>query len=255
MNYTWAIYIVLTLLQAPLSTITAKGQLLIGLDLGYDHNRLHTDVSNRSYTSNLPKVGFFAGIPLQYCFNSRIALLVEPSFAQKNSLVKRTGPFNGIYESAVNNYWQLPVMIRLTFAHAAHLHFYADLGLYTAYWSSGRARGTTPAILNVYDSVRANGQIDEYFRLVHYDTKKQFDARRDQRFESGWIGGAGISYQLDQHYALFVQARYSQSLTDQQKKYMAGQTPRYNETYYITLGAQLRLKRKTHTHAKTAGHE
>jgi len=248
MNYAWAIYIVLTLLQIPLSAITAKGQLSIGLDLGYDHNRLHTDVSNRSYTSLLPKAGFFAGIPLQYCFSSRIALLAEPSFAQKNSLTKRTGPFNGIYESVINNYWQLPVMIRVTCAHVAHLHFYADLGLYTAWWSGGRARGTTPAILDVYDSVRTGGQIDEYFRLAHYDTKKQFDARRDQRFESGWIAGAGISYPWKQ-YDLFVQARYTQSLTDQQKKYMAGQAPRYNETYYITVGALFRL------HRKKAGHE
>jgi hypothetical protein len=232
----------------PLSAMTAKGQLSIGLDLGYDLNRLRTDVSNRSYTSNHPKAGFFAGIPLQYCFSSRIALLAEPSFAQKNSLVKRTGPFTGIYESAVNNYWQLPLMVRVTYARAAAFSFYLDLGLYTAWWSGGRTRGTTPAILDVYDSVRTNGQIDEYFRLVPYDTKKQFDARRDQRFESGWIGGAGISYQL-KHYDLFVQARYAQSLTDQQKKYMINQAPRYNETLYITMGAQIRL------HRKTTGHE
>ncbi|MDO6433147.1 porin family protein [Flavitalea sp. BT771] len=241
MNNTWAIYIVLTLLQTPASIITAKGQLSMGLDLGYDHNRLHTDVSNRSYTSNHPKAGFFAGIPLQYFFSSRIALLAEPSFAQKNSLIKRTGPFTGIYASTINNYWQLPVMIRFTFAHAAAFGFYVDLGLYTAYWSGGRTNGATPAILNIYDSVRANGEIDEYFRLVQYDTKKQFDTRRDQRFESGWVSGAGISYQMSRHYSLFVQARYTQSLTDQQKKYMANQAPRYNETYYITMGILFRL--------------
>jgi len=44
---------------------------------------------------------------------------------------------------------------------------------------------------------------------------------------------------------VFVEGREIQSLTDQQKNYMINQIPRYNQTFGLTLGCLISLKRVT----------
>lgn len=234
--------------------LSVKGQLSIGFDAGYDRNFLRTDMSGRSYTHNTSKAGFIIGIPIQYRINRTIALLTEPSFAQKNSLVYRTGAFTGVYDAYVNTYWQLPLMIRCMLGRSRYKGF-LDLGLYAAYWGWGREKGATPAVLNLSDSIGANGRVDEYFSLISYDRKRAFDSRKDRRLEAGWVAGGGLSYQLNKKYTLFIQARYTGSFTDQQKHYMILQVPRYNETWYISAGGLFLLAGKTSVHRTAVPHE
>jgi hypothetical protein len=55
--------------------------------------------------------------------------------------------------------------------------------------------------------------------------------------------GIGVSYQLSTRYNLFIEGREIQALTDQQKNYMINQIPRYNQTFALTFGWLIRLKK------------
>jgi len=54
--------------------------------------------------------------------------------------------------------------------------------------------------------------------------------------------GKGMSYDISDKFQVFVEGRYTYSLTDQQKKYMINQVARYNDTYGVSIGFLLNLK-------------
>ena len=59
--------------------------------------------------------------------------------------------------------------------------------------------------------------------------------------EFGWIAVIGISYETNNGNRIFIEGRRTYSFTDQQKKYMINQTPRYNDTYGINVGFLMSL--------------
>jgi hypothetical protein len=74
----------------------------------------------------------------------------------------------------------------------------------------------------------------------NYNQPYEFNSTRDNRFEFGWLLGIGVSYDAKM-YKLFIEGRLTQSMTDQQKKYMINQVPRYNQTYILSVGWLWRL--------------
>jgi hypothetical protein len=90
-------------------------------------------------------------------------------------------------------------------------------------------------------------QIDSAF---NFNQTYTFDNHRDNRVALGVFGGAGIEYlpprpkhpdQLSR-WRFFVKAQFYYDLTDQQKQYMFGQTPRYNLTELLAAGIMRRLR-------------
>jgi hypothetical protein len=220
-------------------------QLYLGVEGGWNKNHLSTSNNSQYFTENVDKSGFSAGIPVRYRVLDWLAFEADPGYIQKNYMSQRTGFFNGIYQKSSNAYWQLPVMAQFSFG-GQQLRGYMSLGVYVAYWASGRIKGTTTGPLNSVDTAYANtnpigitGETNPY----NYNQPYSFNSTRDNRIEFGGIGAIGVSYEMEQGYLLFVEGRYTRSLTDMQKKYELNQTPRYNDNFGINVGVMVRMNR------------
>lgn len=221
-----------------------RAQLSIGVESGFNKNYLYTNTSNRDFTAYKPASGFSIGIPVSYAVNNWFAIQADPSFIKKNYKSERSDFFEGVYQINTNTYLQLPVMAHFTFG-GEYLKGFLNLGMYGGYWTFGKVKGVLPNMLNVVDSVGNTNTVYDYEKPYSYNEKYLFDSRKDNRLDLGWLAGAGISYDVNDIYQVFGEGRYYQSLTDQQKKYMINQVPRYNQTYSVTLGVLINLKNLT----------
>ena len=222
----------------------SNAQIFIGLEAGANKNSLITNNSNQAFTSYDSKNGIAVGIPILYNVNDWFALRASPSYTQKNYTINRTGFFKGIYQDNINEYLQLPLMGQFSFGND-QLKGYLDLGLYGAYWLSGKVKGAQSNILNPVDSAYttvAPTNIAGTNNLYAYNEKYTFNTTKDNRMEFGWIAGIGISYEINSGNRFFIEGRRIYSFTDQQKNYMINQTPRYNDIYGFNIGFLINLE-------------
>ena len=225
-------------------SIDANAQLYVGIEGGGTNNYLNTNISNLVSTQYKSSYGFTIGIPVLYKINDWLAVQADPNFMQKNYQLERTDFFQGVYQNNINAYLQLPVMAHLSFG-GENLKGFLNLGGYGGYWLTSKIKGRMPNILNqpAYTNTVSNAQpnniFDEYIPY-NYNEKYQFNNTIDNRVEFGGLAGVGISYEMNK-YLFFAEARYYQSITDQQKNYEINGVPRYNETYGFTIGCMIKL--------------
>lgn len=233
-----------SLLCFPVLAQPAKAQWRIGLSAGWNKNYLHASLKNRPFSKYDPVDGFALSIPVQYHFNSWLALQADPGIIKKSFQLTRTGFFSGIYHQQRNCYVQLPVMARFAFG-GRKLTGFLNLGGYAAYWMSGRQKGVVPNMFDPLPYEDANG-IEHYLGEIAgaypYNEKHVFNGRRDNRLELGLMAGTGISYAFSGSSSFFVEARYYRGLTDLQKNYMINNSPRYNDTYLLQAGYLFQLQ-------------
>lgn len=222
----------------------ANAQLSVGIEGGYNKNYLVTNNANRAFTNYTPLTGFSIGIPIEYKVQDWFAIEVEPSLVQKNYNQQRSAFFAGVYQDNLNDYVQLPLMGHFMFG-GNRLKGFLNAGLYAGYWVSATVNGKMPNILNIANDGTATSSIYNYENPYSYNEKYTFSDRKDNRFEAGWIGGLGVSYNLSKRYQVFVEGRLLYSFTDQQKNYSINQVPRYNTTSGINSGVMMSLKNFT----------
>ncbi len=214
---------------------TGMAQLSAGIESGYNRTYLQTNFANRDFSNYKPGNGFSVGLPVQYKLATWFAIETDPTFIQKSYTLERSSFYRGIYQTSTNSYVQLPLLAHFMFG-GQKLQGFFNLGAYGAYWVTGHVKGTLANVLDPVDSVTATNTFYNFTNPYAYNEKYAFDTRRDNRIEAGWVAGAGISYALNSSYQLFAEGRYTQAITDMQKNYMINQTPRYNETYSVTIG-------------------
>ena len=236
-----------------------SAQLYIGAEVGGNQNYLVTNVSSLNATEIVPKNGLALSAVLQYKVNDWFSLEATPGFIQKNYQIQRTGYYRGVYQRNDNNYLQLPVSAKFYFG-AKKLKGFVDLGVYGAYWASSHIKGAVPNILDQkpynpaynpavdepIDPVVMSQSVFDDYTPYYYDQKYHFDNTRDRRLEFGITAGLGINYEATSKTNFFVEFKYTDALTDQQKNYQYGQDARYNETGTIFVG----VTRKVHFHCK-----
>ena len=220
-------------------TSSVYAQLSVGVQGGYTKNYLYTNAGYRVFTKYEPTTGFSVGIPVRYAINKWLAFQVEPQFIQKNYQISRTGFYEGIYQATTNQYLQLPVMAHVSFG-GAKLKGFLNLGGYAGYWATSINKGVTPNIDNQSEGTEIPNHLLDIWPAQHFNESYVFDNRKDRRFEFGWLSGIGLSYQINR-YNFFVEGRYYQSLSDQQKDYMINQIPRFNDTYLLQIGCFFQL--------------
>ena len=229
-------------------SIQAKSQLSVGLEGGGTKNYLNTNVSNLVSTEYNPSYGFTVGVPFLYKINDWLSFQADPNYTQKNYQYARTDFFQGVYQDNTNSYLQLPLMAHLSFG-GEKLKGFLNLGGYGGYWLSSHIKGSIPNVLdqpaytNTVSNAQPNNVFDEY-SSYSYNEKYQLDKTKDSRIELGVLAGVGISYEMNQKYLFFGEARYSQSMSDQQKNYQTNLVPRYNETVGVSLGCLYELGSK-----------
>jgi hypothetical protein len=221
----------------------SMGQFGIGLEGGPDLNFLRTSISNISYASYVPKVGYDAGILLRYSLWRYFTIGADPSFISKGYELKWSGNYIGMYQTNRNTYWALP--LTTSFHHeVGKFRFSIGGGGYSAYWAGGRIKGVLPNLLNDTGSPNPNGgtYLDSN-TLYSYNKPYPFSKQKDERLEFGWLARLGAAYTCHRQTLLFLDLTYLQSATDQQKRnYTPDQIPRYNRTWLLTLGVLLNAK-------------
>jgi hypothetical protein len=220
-----------------------RHDFFIGIEAGWVTNYLITNISNLSFTRYEPRGGYTVAIPLQYSINSWFELYSNPGVIQKNYTYSRSGFFEGIRELHTNTYLQVPLVARFSFG-GRRLKGFLDLGVYGAYWAWGRVSGSEPNILDpgtqTYNSANPAG-IYDIINRYDFDERYDFNTVRDNRFEFGGTLGVGMRYEFASGFMAFIEGKKIQPVTDQQKKYMSNQVPRYNSTYAFTFGVMVNV--------------
>jgi hypothetical protein len=121
----------------------------------------------------------------------------------------------------VNNYLQMPVMASFSFGGEKIRGFFNG-GIYTGYWLNSNRKG-----------IDTNN-----FSQITYDfsEKIEFNKERDQRWDFGFVGGAGLEYRFAKHWAAQVELRYYHSTVSVQKDYTGFKDKRYNSTLALQAG-------------------
>ena len=230
-----------------LSLLSARlnAQLYIGIEGGGTRNYLNTNISNLVSTQYNPAYGFNLGVPVFYQINDWLGVQADLGYFKKNYQMERTDFFQGVYQNTTNAYAQLPVMAHLSFG-GSQLKGFVNLGGYGGYWITGKVQGREPNILNEpsYTNATGNAQpnsVFDEFTPYTYNEKYQFNNSKDNRIEWGGLAGIGVSYETEGKANLFVEGRYYQSMSDQQKNYQEGQVPRYNEAFALDIGCMIQL--------------
>jgi len=230
-----------------LVTSGLHAQLYMGIEAGVTNNFFVTNNAAQLSTNYNSALGMEVGLPLSYQCKKWFALQADLNYTQKNYKITRTGFYKGIYQNNTNSYIQLPILANFSFG-GSRIRGFMNIGLYGAYWMSSKVKGVEPNILNLIDTaVNATTVLNENSGYS-YNEKYQFSNIKDNRFELGWLTGVGISYTLKSASRLFVEARFTSSLTDQQKQYQINQTPRYNDTYGISVGYLYKLDYRKKLH-------
>ena len=121
-----------------------------------------------------------------------------------------------------NNYLQLPVMASFGFG-GEKVRGFCNLGCYGGYWLNSNRKG-----------VDTNSFTDKSYDFTE---KVEFNSERDQRWDFGFVAGAGVEYRFAEHWAAQAELRYYYSTTSVQKPDYSGfKDPRYNSTLAIQAG-------------------
>jgi hypothetical protein len=232
-------YIVVPLL---IFSLNCPAQLSLGMETGVSHNLLNADIQTRPSTVTLPGLGYSIALPLQYKINNWISLETGPSLIQKNYSINRTDSFAGVYESFINTFIELPLMVHLVYGGRVKL--FADAGVYGGYWLAAKVKGAIPDIFSSAVTMGINGQNIESFQLSSFNEKYNFNNQTDNRFGYGWLAGAGLVYCVNKKYSLYMRTVFYKSLTGQQKNYMLHQIPEYNRTLLFSLGGMISINKR-----------
>ena len=231
----------LAVLCMMLPFIQVKAQFYIGVEGGYNKNYAVTNNSNRAFTNYKPLPGFNVGIPIQYHVNTWLTIAADPSYMQENYRQERSAFFAGVYQNTYNSYIGLPLTAHIVFG-GKRLKGFAEAGISVAYWASSRVKGVIPDILDITSGTGNGSTILSYENPYSYDEKHVFDSKADNRFQAAWVGGLGITYDINKRFQVFAAGRILYDFTDQQKNYEINQVPRYNTTYSIYAGVITPLK-------------
>jgi len=215
----------------------AAAQVQVIATGGVTINHFQMDVSRLSNTINRSKPGFATGVGVLAPVNNWLAISTGATILQKNYCLERTGIYEGLYQSFHNIYLQLPVAARFVL-HKGRWEAFAEAGVYAAYWLSGRVSGTIPDVYWITDSVHADGSVTERSQVRSFNEKYQFDGRRDQRLEFGWVGSVGAAFDLTHRCAIWLQYGYTRSQTS---RYKSSTISAYNDTQSFALGGRITL--------------
>jgi len=210
---------IITILALMLPTL-AFAQWRVGVNGGADYN--HFSIVKHYQTDYVFKDrwGVTLGVMGQYDVNDWLGIRAELDWTQKNYRHTREVLKNMCYDYT-NNYLQLPVMASFGFG-GERLRGFCNVGAYGGYWlNSGREGFDT----NSFSEIAYN-----------FSENIEFNSNRDQRLDFGLLGGLGLEYRFDSHWAAQAEVRYYYSLVSTQKDYMRVSDPRYNSTLALQAG-------------------
>ena len=200
----------------------ATAQWSVGLRGGWTTTTISRYNAGRIDESYALLPGHEAGIQGSYTFNNWFALCANLSVMHRSHRMDRNLNYlNPVYTEHHNTYLMMPVMADFMFGGKRFMgHILA--GGYAGYWLKERRNGTTYWMTdyNVY--------------FESFDETRDF-TEEDLRFNAGLLLGLGLSYPLDNHWKVGIDARYYYDLTSHHRGDEHLADPRYLNTVAINL--------------------
>lgn len=211
----------LLLAFALMTTLFANAQWRVGVTAGADYNVFSIDKQYMADVLFDGRWGVTYGVTGQYNFTDWFGVRADFNLTQKNYRMHRAN-IEEVDLKYRNTYLQLPVMASFSFG-GKKLRGFCNLGVYGGYW------------VHSYRS----GEDMNSFTGQSFDIKGkvEFDSDRDKRWDCGLVGGVGMEYRFDWHWAAQVEVRHYYSTTSTTKQYMRNKDYRYHSTTAIQLGA------------------
>ena len=206
---------------ALMTTLFANAQWRVGVTAGADYNVFSIDKQYMADVLFDGRWGVTYGVTGQYNFTDWFGVRADFNLTQKNYRMHRAN-IEEVDLKYRNTYLQLPVMASFSFG-GKKLRGFCNLGVYGGYW------------VHSYRS----GEDMNSFTGQSFDIKGkvEFDSDRDKRWDCGLVGGVGMEYRFDRHWAAQVEVRHYYSTTSTTKQYMRNKDYRYHSTTAIQLGA------------------
>lgn len=202
-------------------TLFANAQWRVGVTAGADYNVFSIDKQYMTDVLFDGRWGVTYGVTGQYNFTDWFGVRADFNLTQKNYRMHRAN-IEEVDLKYRNTYLQLPVMASFSFG-GKKLRGFCNLGVYGGYW---------------VHSYRSGKDINSFTgQSFDIKGKVEFDSDRDKRWDCGLVGGVGMEYRFDQHWAAQVEVRHYYSTTSTTKQYMRNKDYRYHSTTAIQLGA------------------
>ena len=211
----------LLLAFALMITLFANAQWRVGVTAGADYNVFSIDKQYMADVLFDGRWGVTYGVTGQYNFTDWFGVRADFNLTQKNYRMHRAN-IEEVDLKYRNTYLQLPVMASFSFG-GKKLRGFCNLGVYGGYWLHSYRSGTD-----------INSFTGQSFDIKG---KVEFDSDRDKRWDCGLVGGVGMEYRFDRHWAAQVEVRHYYSTTSTTKQYMRNKDYRYHSTTAIQLGA------------------
>ena len=200
--------------------VVAFGQWRVGVNGGAVMNHFIIDKQYQvDYVFN-DRWGGTLGVMGQYDFADWVGVRAELDWIQKNYRQERANRRICDYKY-VNNYLQLPVMGTFSFGGKT-VRGFCNVGIYGGYWLNSSRKGFDGNILTGIP--------------YGFSEKIDFYDERDQRWDFGFVGGAGVEYRFASHWAAQAELRYYYSTVSTVKVQEVMKDYRYNSTLALQLG-------------------
>lgn len=206
------------------TVITVNAQWSVGIKGGWDYTTIMRSNAGRIDESYSGFSGYDAGIQARYGFTDWFALRADLSFMRRSHRMDRNLNYlDPVFTNHHNYYLMLPILADFSFGgESVRGHAYA--GGYAGYWLRERRVG------------RTYWMTDYYIYFNDFNEVRGF-TNEDVRFCAGLIGGLGISYKLDDHWGINLDALYYYDLVSHRRSSSYLRDPRYLNTLSITFGA------------------
>ena len=205
------------------TAMTAAAQWSLGVKGGWDYTTITRSDAGRIDESYIGYSGFDAGLQARYGFTDWFALRTDLSLMRRSHRMERNLDYlDPVFTNHHNYYLMLPVMADFSFGGES-FRGHALAGGYMGGWLRERRVGTT------------SWMTDYCIYFDDFDEVRDFTSE-DVRFCAGLVGGLGLSYQMDGHWGINLDALYYFDLTSHHRGSPHLRDPRYLSTLSVTFG-------------------
>ena len=205
------------------AAMTVSAQWSLGIKGGWDYTSVTRSNAGRIDETYSPKSGYDVGIQARYGFTNWFALRADLSVMRRSHRMDRHLDYlDSLYTEHHNLYLMLPILADFSFG-GEHFRGHAMVGGYVGYWLQDHIKGKTY-------------WMTDYAMYYNPFTEIREFTSEDRRFNAGVVGGLGISYLINEHWGLNLDALYYYDLVSHRRSSPHLRDPRYLNTLSVTVG-------------------
>lgn len=195
---------------------------------------MNTDLTDRTLERNGGLPGFWIHIPCQISIKKNVIVETGIGLMNKNHQVYRIGKYFGAYENTINQFTQIPILLKALLWQNKKFSLFAGPGIYSAFWLTSIRKGQ---IFNLYNSEAnpSNSQSELLLSLSKYEEKRNLNEQGFNRFEFGGSIASSLKYLLSQENYLVVDLNLARSFSAMEKPSL-GKKQEYNTTFVFSIG-------------------